>query len=192
MALLPNQILPETEPVGISDGTSVIITHNWYLLLYNIASKVLGLSGLPASALQELAATDADVIDTDAIALRRAIDNALVQAIQASDAVPSPDDLPDIARALLLAQDGLSPDPAPLAQPSASIAVAASPFVYTAPFAGSVAITGGTVSAIALMRQGVSVATGVTVGLIPVARGDGVQVTYSVAPTMTFIPWSSA
>ncbi len=42
MALLPEQIIPETEPLGIVSGKDVRITHNWYLLLYNICLQVLG------------------------------------------------------------------------------------------------------------------------------------------------------
>lgn len=36
MSLLPNQILPETVPIGtVNDDGSVSISHNWYLLFYN-------------------------------------------------------------------------------------------------------------------------------------------------------------
>lgn len=43
MSLLPKQIMPETEPIGTAaNGQPVRITHNWYLLLYNLAAQVLG------------------------------------------------------------------------------------------------------------------------------------------------------
>lgn len=121
MSLLPGQILPETEPIGTksADG-SITLTHNWYLLFYNLSSKVLG----PAQA----------------------------------------------------------PDP------SAAISVGVSPFLYTPTASGNVAVTGGTVSSIAVLRQGVEVTTGLTSGLIPVSVGDQVIVTYSIMPTMTFLP----
>lgn len=194
MSLLPAQVLPETEPIGTVSGSSVRITHNWYLLLYNLAAQVLGTAGnfqgLPSSAIQELASADTDAVDADAIALRASVSNAIVQAIQPQDVVASSADLPDIARALLLAQDAILPDPPSAPQPVAPITVGASPFTYTAPFAGTVVVTGGSVSTIAMIRHGTSVATGLTSALIPVSRGDQVQVAYVSAPTMTFVPSS--
>jgi hypothetical protein len=68
-----------------------------------------------------------------------------------------------------------------------SITVGASPFAYTAQNNGHVVVTGGTVSAISLTRVSVH-ATGLTAGLVPVGNKDVVTVTYSAAPTMTFIP----
>lgn len=211
MSLLPGQIIPQTIPLGRvnRDGT-VTIDKDWWLLLYHLVLNSLGTgSGLPADALQDLEGADTDAIDADAISLRQPISNALVQAIQPQDVVVSSNDLPDIsralllaqdplladppdlARALILAQDGLLSDPPALSQPVSSIAVGASPFTYTASFTGTVAVTGGTVSAISFIRRGTSVATGITSGLIPVSRYDQVQVTWTAAPTMTFIPWSS-
>jgi hypothetical protein len=64
-----------------------------------------------------------------------------------------------------------------------------SPFAYTAPANGSLIINGGTVSAITLTRPGdTAVTLGQTGGLVSVQAGDVVTVTYSVAPTMTFLP----
>lgn len=193
MSLLPTQILPPSAPIGrVNEQGEVIADKNFWLLLYNLCLNVLGTgTGLPASALEELAGADSDAADTDAIALRQGLANALLQAIQPQDVVVSPNDLPDLARALLLAQDGLLPDATAQSQPVSSITVGGSPFTYTAPFAGTIAVTGGTVSAIAILRQGTSVATGITAGFVPVSRYDQVQVTYSVLPTLTFIPWSS-
>lgn len=191
MSLLPGQILPPDIPLGQADEQGrVQINHDWWLLLYNVCQNVLGInnSGLPSSALQELASADSDAADADAIALRQPLSNALLQAIQPPDVVVSPNDLPDLARALLLAQDPVLQDPQPRAQPPQSVAVSASPFTYTAGFDGTIVVTGGTVSAISLIRQGTSVATGITAGLIPLSRLDSVQVTYSAAPTMTFFP----
>lgn len=42
MSLLPEQILPQTEPIGEVKGSQVLITKNWWLLIYNIAAQVLG------------------------------------------------------------------------------------------------------------------------------------------------------
>lgn len=193
MSLLPQQIIPPTEPLGqVNASGQVIISTNWWLLLYNLWLNTLGTgAGLPADALQDLESADLDAIDADAISLRQGLSNALVWAQDPQRQITSAD-LPDIYRALLLAQDPFLPDPPATAQPVSSITPTGSPFTYTAPFAGSVAITAGTVSAIAIIRQTTSVATGLTTGLIPVSRGDQVKVTYTGAPTMTFIPSSPA
>ena len=68
-----------------------------------------------------------------------------------------------------------------------AITVTASPFSYTSHGNGYVLVTGGTVSAISLTRVSAH-ATGLTAGFIPVGNKDMVTVTYSVLPTMTFIP----
>lgn len=71
----------------------------------------------------------------------------------------------------------------------AAITVGASPFSYTAPAAGNVLIVGGTVSAVTLKRGSPSaVSVGATAGSVPVSAGDIVTVTYSGAPTMSFVP----
>lgn len=78
-----------------------------------------------------------------------------------------------------------------LATPSganaAAITVSASPFSYTATDSGVVLVSGGTVSAIALGRNGTFTSIGVTAGPVPVSEGDVVRVTYTVIPTMTFV-----
>lgn len=190
MSLLPGQIQPQSVPIGrVNEDGTVTMDTNWWLLFYNLCLQVLGTgTGLPADALIDLASADADAIDADAIALRQPLSNALIQALQPSDVVVSINDLPDLRRALLLAQDPLLPDPQPRAQPAQSVAVGASPFTYTAAFDGTIVVTGGTVSAISLIRQGTSVATGITTGLIPLSRTDQVQITYSATPMVTFLP----
>ena len=70
--------------------------------------------------------------------------------------------------------------------PLAAVTVGGSPFTYIAPDNGKVVVQGGTVSSIELGRRGSFVTTGVTAGVVPVARGDQVRVTYTVLPTMTF------
>lgn len=187
MSLLPGRILPQSEPLGtVNEDGTVIIEQNWWLLFYNLCAQVLGTTAnaIPVDALIDLESVDIDVVGSDITALRRPLDNALVP----SDVMIGLADLPDLQRALLLAQDPLLPDPAPRAPPAQSVTVGASPFSYTAAFDGIVAVTGGTVSAISLIRQGTSVATGITTGLFPLSRLDTLQVTYSGLPTMTFLP----
>lgn len=69
-----------------------------------------------------------------------------------------------------------------------AIAVGASPFSYQAQDDGNVSVVGGTVTDISIKRAAVTLATGLTVGLIPVSQADTVIVTYAVAPTMKYIP----
>lgn len=73
-------------------------------------------------------------------------------------------------------------------QPGAPVPVTptGSPFRYTASGSGSLSISGGTVSARTLIRGGVSVPMGSS--LIPMSNGDVATVTYSVAPTLYFVP----
>lgn len=67
------------------------------------------------------------------------------------------------------------------------VTVTASPFVYQAPKKGFLIITGGTVSDIQFTRVG-TYSTGQTQGTFPVSLGDKLTVTYSGAPTITFVP----
>jgi hypothetical protein len=67
------------------------------------------------------------------------------------------------------------------------ITVGGSPFAYSAPTAGAVLVSGGTVTAIQITRSSVTL-TGLTSGLFPLAQGDILTVTYSGLPTMTWYP----
>lgn len=190
MSLLPGRILPATETFGRADKDgNVTIAKNWWLLLYNICLQTVsaqgGGGGTPSVPSVEVITVDPDVVDADATSLRQQLANLGVQSESVASATS---EYPDIARALFLAQDCSLPDCAPLAQPAVSIAVGASPFTFTAPFSGSVAVSGGTVSALAIVRQGVSVPTGVTAGVLAVSRFDAVTVTYSAAPTVVYLP----
>lgn len=64
-----------------------------------------------------------------------------------------------------------------------------SPMTYVASTNGYLAVSGGTVSSITLTRAKMTnIPTGVTGGLIPLSQGDSATITYSVAPTINFIP----
>ena len=67
-----------------------------------------------------------------------------------------------------------------------AVTVGASPFDYLAPRDGFVSIVGGTVSAVAYVREGVSTSLG-GVAVVPVKKGDTVRITYTVAPTVRLI-----
>lgn len=206
MSLLPQVILRQDIPIGkVDKDGNVIIEKNWWLLLYNLCANVIGtggssttglpsaggssggggaVAGLPASALTELSALDSDIADSDAIATRAAI-AALANLFPIdADAISSS----DLRNALILAQDALPQDPVSQAQPSASVTPTGSPFTYTAPFNGQLSVTAGTVSLIQIIRQGVTVATGLTAGLIPLSRRDAAVITYTGAPTLVFLP----
>lgn len=67
--------------------------------------------------------------------------------------------------------------------------VGASPWSYTVPAYGNLVIQGGTVSAVTITRPGGSpVNIGVQAGMFPVQASDVIIITYTVAPTVTFIP----
>lgn len=72
--------------------------------------------------------------------------------------------------------------------PLEAITPSGSPYTYTATRAGHVSVYGGTVSQIDYIRAGTTTTLGGTSGTFPVAIGDGVKVTYTVAPTMKLIP----
>ena len=205
-------------PIGkVNERGDVILEQNWWLLFYNISQNVLGTggsstsagsgaiggsgatggggsggtgpTGLSASSLIELNSLDADASDADAIVLRRPIDNLnILTSLMAETDVDAAALKQFISNALILAQDGLMQDPAPIAQPVVAVTVGASPFNYVAPFNGQVSITGGTVSLISIIRQSVTVATGLIAGVIPASRIDTIQVTYTAAPTIKFLP----
>ena len=74
-------------------------------------------------------------------------------------------------------------------QPIANVAPGASPYTYTASAAGSVVITGGTVSAVQLKRGSTTITiASASPAVVPVSAGDQVITTYSAAPTMSFVP----
>jgi predicted Rossmann-fold nucleotide-binding protein len=75
----------------------------------------------------------------------------------------------------------------PGALPPQSVTSGASPYTYTAARAGYVYVSGGTVSLMEFGRNGTFILCGVIAGMVPVAPGDRVRVTYVVAPTMTFV-----
>lgn len=70
-----------------------------------------------------------------------------------------------------------------------NIVLGTSPFAYKAPSNGTISVHGGTVSSITIARARVSgVNVGFTSGSVSVAANDVVTITYSVAPTINFIP----
>lgn len=72
--------------------------------------------------------------------------------------------------------------------PAATVTLTGSPHTYTLTRSGVVFVSGGTVSAIAVSRAGTSTATGLTSGAFPLVYADSIVITYTVAPTVRFLP----
>lgn len=66
----------------------------------------------------------------------------------------------------------------------------ASPYTYTNTTGSPVMlyVSGGTVSAITIARQGTALTTGFTSGAFRLAQNDSVTITYTVIPTLTLVP----
>lgn len=63
-----------------------------------------------------------------------------------------------------------------------------SPATLTAQQSGMFAISGGTVSLVQINRGNEVINTGVTSGLVPVSLNDSIIITYSIPPTVEFVP----
>lgn len=69
------------------------------------------------------------------------------------------------------------------------VTVTASPFTYSPTVKGSVIVNGGTVSQIQFSRDGATFyTTGQTAGMFALNAADRLVVTYTVLPTITFVP----
>lgn len=72
--------------------------------------------------------------------------------------------------------------------PASSVTVAASPFSYAADRDGFLIVTGGLVTLQEYGRNGTFTNVGLLNSMLPILLGDIIRVTYTVAPTITFIP----
>jgi hypothetical protein len=191
---LPNQFPQQSVPIGsTAKGESIFLDINWFLLFYNLWLNVLGTSSggsTPAAPSDFLSLVNLSAQTADTQQIARAIGNLAAQLPMLTQ--PDGADISrlrhDLANAFALASVPEMPPSVPFAQPAQTVTVTASPFTYTALFNGTLAVSGGTVSAIAIIRQGVTVATGVTAGLIPLRRLDQARITYTAAPTVAFLP----
>lgn len=70
------------------------------------------------------------------------------------------------------------------------VALTGSPFVYSAVRKGSLIVSGGTVSAIEFSRDGGTTYynVGTVAGMFTVNASDFLRITYTVAPTVIFVP----
>lgn len=145
MSGLPTLIPTQSTPIATdSNGRPLNVEINWWLWLYNLSVQVFGTGGgggtTPVSPYDALDAAQMLAQTADVPQAFRQIQN-LTALLQSTSALQ---------------------DPAPAAQPAQTISVGASPFTFTALFNGVLSVTGGTVSNVSIIRQGVSVATGIT------------------------------
>lgn len=75
--------------------------------------------------------------------------------------------------------------------PAAEVPVVpgASPYTYSPAVKGTLIVSGGTVSLIRFSRDGTNFyATGQIAGMLPMNARDQLVITYTVTPTVTFVP----
>ena len=187
MSLLPTQIPPQTTAFTSANAQGQqIVDINWYLFLYNLWKNVLnspaGSVALPPSVFIPI--NDSDVIGVDSLQTPRlAVNTTLLQ--MDPDVGPS---LRDMANAMAIAADDLLTDPIPSSRPPVTVTPGLSPFTYTALAQGYLSVTAGTVTSVSITRQGVTVPVGMLTGLFPASRLDQIQITYTVVPTVVFLP----
>jgi hypothetical protein len=75
-------------------------------------------------------------------------------------------------------------------KPSGAVVIAASgsPVAYTASDGGSLMVTGGSVTAISIVRGRNPIPVDAGLRALPMSAGDTVMIAYSVAPTLVFLP----
>lgn len=79
-----------------------------------------------------------------------------------------------------------------LAAVGVSVSPTGSPFLYALPCTGKLYVSGGTVSAVAVIDASgatVTVASATGVQVDGSSRWKGIQITYTAAPTLTFVPF---
>lgn len=163
MSGLPNQIPQQSVPFieAVNGGKPSYVDINWYLWLYNLSKSVFGTGGsgsTPASPYDALDAADLFAQTADIPQAYRRIENL----------------------ATLIGNIPLQ-DPAPAAQPVQTVTPGASPYTYTALTNGVLSVIGGAMSSVSIIRQGVSVATGITsssssaIGSLTDEKGSGGQ-----------------
>lgn len=170
MSGLPTRIPPQTLALGEKgpDG-QVYLQFDWYLFFYNLAQQVFSVSSgtIPSSPsdffeMANLVAQTADV----------------------------PQAYRGIKNLSALLGVGALPEPLPVAQPVQAITPGTSPFTYTALANGVLSVTGGTVSAVSIIRQGVSVATGIATSsaILSLTDEKGSGGTFGFATGVDFTP----
>jgi hypothetical protein len=95
MSLLPQNILPPSQPIGtVNEDGTVLIEQNWWLLLFNLCNQVLPtVSGGTSTTLlvSGFDSADGDALAADVAALQIGVTSALALAQEAllADATPA-------------------------------------------------------------------------------------------------------
>jgi hypothetical protein len=169
MSGLPTQIPQQSVPLlqNNADDKPQFMDINWYLWAYSISKAVLG-NGQGGGTTP---ISPYDVLDTANLFAQTAdipqayhglknlavldMQNAAIWSADLQRVNRSVDNLRALVYSLSLQ------DPGHQAQPAQTVTVGASPFTYTALFDGTLSITAGAVSNVSIIRQGVTVATGI-------------------------------
>jgi len=152
-------------------------------LLFSRVGGTLGDSGNDTYASSGPSASDyADVM---ALAESQALAETFLQPVLADELAPM-DSQPEAASAV--SEMVFAPTPDRAMSAVESVTPGASPATVTADRDGYLVIAGGTVSVLEYVRAGSATDTGVVAGLFPILVGDAMKITYSSAPTVTFIP----
>ena len=91
-------------------------------------------------------------------------------------------------RALLIVQERSGGILGAGISPPVVLTASSSPYSYTTIVAGSIIVDGGTVTKIQYIRGSASITLAVLNGKLELQPSDTVKVTYTVAPTLTFLP----
>jgi len=162
--------------VPIIDERTGLMSREWYRFLLNLFT--LTGSGNDTTSIQDVQLGPPGV---DEAALQAAL-QAYMDVTPPAQAVPTPFDT--------LAPPTFQDVPGRFLRPS-GVTPGASPYTYqnTSGRPGNMIVSGGTVSAIAFSRDNATFySVGVVSGVFPLSAYDFLRVTYTVAPTMTFIP----
>ena len=182
--------------VSIIDDRTGLMSREWYRFLLNLFTLTgggsntvslqevqLGPPGADEAALQAALQTYADITPAAVPAVADMLFDAAAQLA------------PPTVQVAPSAFDTLDP-PAFLDVPGrfllpAGVTPGASPYTYqnTSGRPGDMIVSGGAVSAIAFSRDNATFySVGIVSGIFPLSAYDFLRVTYTVAPTMTFIP----
>ena len=182
--------------VPLIDDRTGLMSREWYRFLLNLFTLTgggsnstslqdvqLGPPGVDEAALQAALQAYAELTPAVAPATADALFDAAAQLA------------PPAAQAAPVAFDTLDP-PAFLDVPGrfllpTNVTPGASPYTYqnTSGRPGDMIVSGGAVSAVAFSRDNATFySVGIVSGIFPLSAYDFLRVTYTVAPTMTFIP----
>ena len=182
--------------VPIVDDRTGLMSREWYRFLLNIFTLTgggsnftslqdvqLGPPGADEAAFRTASQTYSDVTPPAAAAVAGALFDATAQlAPPAVQAAPSAVDTLDPPAFLDVPGRFLLPS---------GVTPGASPYTYqnTSGRPGNMIVSGGAVSALAFSRDNATFyGVGIVSGVFPLSAYDFLRVTYTVAPTMTFIP----